>query len=74
MKEIVMKIVSVNMVKAKSIEKNSMHGSFKMIVELLTDVNGLYILWVSAEMAYNFHNISAGCPVHIDFNLKHWFQ
>ena len=25
-----------------------------MFVKLLTDVNGLYILWVSAEMAYNF--------------------
>ena len=22
-------------------------------------------------MAYNFYNISAGCPVQIDFNLKH---
>ena len=31
-----------------------------MFVKLLTDVNGLYILWVSAEMAYNFYNISAG--------------
>ena len=72
MKEIVMKIVSVNMVKAKSIEKkNSMHVSFKMFVKLLTDVNGLYILWVSAEMAYNFYNISAACPMQIDFNLKH---
>ena len=59
MKEIVMKIVSVNnnMVKAKSIEKNSIHASFKMFVKLLTDVNGLYILWVSAEMAYNFFNL-----------------
>ena len=35
MKEIVMKIVSVNMVKAKVIEKkNSMHISFKMFVKL----------------------------------------
>ena len=72
MKEIVMKIVSVNMVKAKSIKKTSMHGSLKMFVKLLTDVNGLYILWVSAEMAYDFYNISAGCPMQIDFNLKHW--
>ena len=72
MKEIVMKIVSVNMIKAKSIEKKiSMHVSFKMFVKLLTDVNGLYILWVSAEMAYNFYNISAGYPMQIDFNLKH---
>ena len=48
---------------------------FKMFVKLLTDVNGLYILWVSAEMAYNFYNISAGCPMQIDFNLKHcWFM
>ena len=44
-----------------------------MFVKLLTDVNGLYILWVSAEMAYNFYNISAGCPMQIDFNLKHWY-
>ena len=51
MKEIVMKTVSVNMVIAKSIEKNSIHVSFKMFVKLLTDVNGLYILLVSAEMA-----------------------
>ena len=72
MKEIVMKIVSVNMVKEKSIEKkNSIHVSFKMVFKLLTDENGLYILWVSAEMAYNFYNISAGYPVQIDFNLKH---
>ena len=71
MKEIVMKSVSVDMVKAKSIEKNSIHVSFKMFVKLLTDVNGLYILWVSAEMAYNFYNISAGCPMQMDFNLKH---
>ena len=42
-----------------------------MFVKLLSDVNGLYILWVSAEMAYNFYNISAGCPMQIDFNLKH---
>ena len=71
MKEIVMQIVSVNIIKAKSIEKNSKHVSFKMFVKLLTNVNGLYILWVSAEMAYNFYNISAGCPVQIGFNLKH---
>ena len=49
-----------------------MHGSFKMFVKLLTYVKCLYILWVSAEMAYNFYNISAGCPMQIDFNLKHW--
>ena len=42
-----------------------------MFVKLLTDVNGLYIFGVSAEMAYNFYNISAGCPMQIDFNLKH---
>ena len=73
MKEIVMEIVSVSMVKAKLIEKTSipLHASFKMFVKLLTDVNGLYILWVMAEMAYNFYNISAGCPMQIDFNLKH---
>ena len=47
---------------------------YVMFVKLLTDVNGLYILWVSAEMAYNFYNISAGCPMQIDFNLKHWKQ
>ena len=47
MKEIVMKIVSVNMVKAKSIEKTlNMYFLIKMFVKLLTDVNGLYILWV----------------------------
>ena len=45
-----------------------------MFVKLLTDVNGLYILWVSAEMAYNFYNISAGCPIQSDFNLKHWYM
>ena len=71
MNKIVMKIVSVNTVKAKSIKKNSIHISFEMFVKLLTDVNGLYILWVSAEMAYNFYNNSAGCPMQIDFNLKH---
>ena len=42
-----------------------------MFVKLLTDLNGRYILWVSAEMAYKFYNISAGCPMQIDFNLKH---
>ena len=42
-----------------------------MFVKLVTDVIGLYILWVSAEMAYNFYNTSAGCPMQIDFNLKH---
>ena len=75
MKEIAMKIVSVNMVKAKSIEKkNSIHVSFKMFVKLLPDVNGLYILWVLAEMAYTFYNISAGCPMQIDFSLTHWYM
>ena len=45
-----------------------------MFVKLLTYVNGLYILKVSAEMAYNFYNISAGCPMQIDFNLKHCLE
>ena len=65
------KLFQLTWLKQNQLKKNSMHVSFKMFVKLLTDVNGLYIILVSAEMAEQFYNISAGCPMQIDFNLKH---